>query len=241
MKKIIFLLFIAIGLIVYNFFISTNDELITASVEDICGEYPINYVSPEIGNNPNYIFVSDPNFQIKKIQDEVGNIVYVNSFIECEHYVLGGWNFIDNVNFTASNRNYDLTQCKYSQNLKPYLGKNDKVYIQDISLKQFLNSNSFLCLGKIKSLKIDNNQTNYTVYFSRLSYVLFAQILPLGFLLIKYKIRLNILIIFLVFYQILIQLIFNYRFGLNLLNTVSVFTTLLVIFLLIESQNEEIK
>ena len=57
----------------------------------LCGDYPENHITPEIGNDPNYIFLNDPNYEQVRLFDEDGNTVLVNSFIECEHYVLGGW------------------------------------------------------------------------------------------------------------------------------------------------------
>ena len=59
----------------------------------LCGDYPENHITPEIGNDPNYIFLNDPNYEQVRLFDEDGNTVLVNSFIECEHYVSGGWGF----------------------------------------------------------------------------------------------------------------------------------------------------
>ena len=242
MKKSIYIaILFALAVYAYQSFFSVGDEFITTTVEDLCGEYPLNYVSPEIGNDPNYVFISDPNFESKRLQDEVGNVVFVNSFIECEHYVLGGWSFISNIKFTSNDRSFDLSECIYSQNLNEYFNKDDKVYIQDISIRQISSLNFYRCMGKIKTLNINDSYTSFTIYYSRISYVLFAQIFPFIFLLIKKRIGSNILVTFIVFYQLAIQLIFNYNIGLNLLNSVSLFTTLLIIFLLFESQDEDIK
>lgn len=242
MKKIIYIaILFALVVYVYQSFFSDEDEFITTTVDELCGEYPLNYVSPEIGNNPNYVFISDPNFESKRLQDEVGNVVFVNSFIECEHYVLGGWNFIPNINFTSNDRSFDYSECIYSQNLNKYFNKDDKVYIEDIPIREILSLNWYQCLGKIKTLSANDSYTSFTIYYSRIGYFLFAQIFPFIFLFMKNRIRSNILIIFVVFYQLAIQLIFNYNIGLNLLNSVSLFTTLLIIFLLFESQHEDIK
>ena len=59
----------------------------------LCGDYPENHVTPEIVNDPNYIFLNDPNYEQVRLFDEDGNTVLVNSFIECEHYVNGTWNY----------------------------------------------------------------------------------------------------------------------------------------------------
>ena len=60
-------------------------------VEIFCGNYPDNHITPNIESNPNFVFENDPAFPGVQLYDEDGNIVTVNSFTECEHYVLGGW------------------------------------------------------------------------------------------------------------------------------------------------------
>ena len=60
-------------------------------IEKICGETDLIPNFDEIGNNPNYVFVNDPNFDTIRLFDFEGNIVNVNSWIECAHYVNGGW------------------------------------------------------------------------------------------------------------------------------------------------------
>lgn len=59
----------------------------------LCGEYPENHITPNIDNDPNYVFVNDPTFKQVRLFDQDGNTVLVNSFIECEHYVNGTWDF----------------------------------------------------------------------------------------------------------------------------------------------------
>ncbi len=61
------------------------------TVVNLCGQYPENFVKQEIATNPNYIFENDPNFVPAKLYDSDENMVFVHSFIECEHYVTGGW------------------------------------------------------------------------------------------------------------------------------------------------------
>ena len=60
--------------------------------EKICG------VSPQDSENlnfqvsdPNFVFENDPLFETVVLYDRDGNIVNVNSWIECAHYVNGGW------------------------------------------------------------------------------------------------------------------------------------------------------
>ena len=59
----------------------------------LCGDYPENHTTPDIGNDPNFVFQNDPDFLQVRLFDSDGNTVLVNSFIECEHYVNGTWNY----------------------------------------------------------------------------------------------------------------------------------------------------
>ena len=60
-------------------------------VEIICGEYPDNFKKVEIKSDENFVFENDPSYITVQLFDRDENTVYVNSFIECEHYVMGGW------------------------------------------------------------------------------------------------------------------------------------------------------
>ena len=65
-------------------------------MEDVvkfCGKFPESYIKVDVENNPNFIFENDPNYQARQLFDEEGNTVFVNSFIECENYVSGGWGY----------------------------------------------------------------------------------------------------------------------------------------------------
>ena len=44
-----------------------------------------------ITDNPNFNFEVDPSFEKVLLYDIEGNSVMVNSWIECAHYVNGGW------------------------------------------------------------------------------------------------------------------------------------------------------
>ena len=61
------------------------------NVEIICGENKDNLNFEAIQNNPDYIFTNDPNFETIVLFDQEGNIINVNSWIECANYVNGGW------------------------------------------------------------------------------------------------------------------------------------------------------
>lgn len=57
----------------------------------ICGESELIPDFEAIGNNPNFVFENDPNFETLQLFDFDGNVVNVNSWLECANYVNGGW------------------------------------------------------------------------------------------------------------------------------------------------------
>tara|TARA_B100000902_G_C27241275_1_gene880115 strand:- start:475 stop:783 length:309 start_codon:yes stop_codon:yes gene_type:complete len=57
----------------------------------ICGESDLKPDFEAIGNNPNFVFENDPNFDAVRLFDFDGNIVNVNSWLECANYINGGW------------------------------------------------------------------------------------------------------------------------------------------------------
>ena len=67
-----------------------NKQKIDAS----CGEQPleVDFINP--GNDPNYVFENDINFETLTLYDIDGNVINVNSWLECAHYVNGGWSNI---------------------------------------------------------------------------------------------------------------------------------------------------
>jgi hypothetical protein len=64
---------------------------IDSVTNDICGLPKEGEFLPDIGSNPNFIFVNDPSYDSIRLLDPEGNIINVNSWIECAHYVKGGW------------------------------------------------------------------------------------------------------------------------------------------------------
>ena len=44
-----------------------------------------------IPGDPNFVFINDPEFNTIRLFDIDGNIINVNSWIECAHYINGGW------------------------------------------------------------------------------------------------------------------------------------------------------
>ena len=66
-------------------------------IVSLCGEYPADFIEIDILSNPNYIFENDIEYDTVQLFDFDSNTVFVNSFIECQHYVKGGWSFIPDV------------------------------------------------------------------------------------------------------------------------------------------------
>ena len=64
-----------------------------STVEELCGVYPEDFEKLDISSDPNFVFTNDPNYPAKQLFDADSNKISVNSFVECEHYVSGGWNF----------------------------------------------------------------------------------------------------------------------------------------------------
>ena len=63
----------------------------------ICGESDLKPDFEAIGNNPNFVFENDPSYETVRLFDADGNIVNVNSWLECANYVNGGWT--DNMSY----------------------------------------------------------------------------------------------------------------------------------------------
>ena len=61
------------------------------NIEKNCGQNLNNEQIPDIANDPNFVFINNPSYETVVLYDVDGNIVNVNSWIECAHYVNGGW------------------------------------------------------------------------------------------------------------------------------------------------------
>ena len=78
-----------------------GDEIVVPAVSWITTYSPLQqfglklkFVDIDINSNPNYIFENDVQYDTVQLFDYDTNTVFVNSFIECQHYVKGGWSFI---------------------------------------------------------------------------------------------------------------------------------------------------
>ena len=69
-----------------------------SKITELCGETPEGFEKIDISSNPNFVFDNDPTYEARQLFDEEGSKVFVNSFIECEHYVSGGWGYSPYIN-----------------------------------------------------------------------------------------------------------------------------------------------
>ena len=234
-KTKLFFILIIIGFfanfIFINFFEEEPIELRT--IENACGEYPINFAKPDISSNPNYVFVNDSAYENRVLWDELSNLVIVNSFIECEHYFTGGWNYFSQEYYLANQESSCLKQDK----LKDQDLNNVKVYLKNIGLREFMLNKNSLCIGSIQNKFIDGDVVYFEVLYSRAAYILISQIFPL-LLLVFFNLRWFRFVLILIISQILSQFLFHYYFGLNVINSVSLFSLLALMIIKLENENE---
>jgi len=60
-------------------------------INNICGESDDKFDLSSIANDPNFVFENDPNFEALLLYNSEGDVISVNSWIECANYVSGGW------------------------------------------------------------------------------------------------------------------------------------------------------
>ena len=63
------------------------------AIANICGVQPEGFEKIDISSDPNFVFKNDANYAATQLFDGEGNTVFVNSYLECQHYVLGGWDY----------------------------------------------------------------------------------------------------------------------------------------------------
>lgn len=228
-KKNIVIVILLIIFLLGTYFLRVQSNGVSANtktIEEICGDYPLGFVKIDIETKPNYIFTNDPEFPTKKLFDIEGNTVLVNSFIECEHYTSGGWNYSPQVNDTIEREN-----CEELEDLQSTSLSNIRFAFNDIKLNQFYKDYGINCIGKLKSKFYSNEQEFYEVYYSRSLYVVISQLLPLGILIFSTVKIINKNFLFFCLFALLIysQVIFSYNYSLNTLNNVSFFSGLMLL------------
>ena len=105
-------------------------------VIDLCGDYPTDFSKVDVAINPGYVFQNDTSYSSVQLWDIEGNTVFVNSFLECEHYVMGGW-YYPKVNESLIELNSHLIFGGFSFNCFKVFIKNifkDKECIKILSI-----------------------------------------------------------------------------------------------------------
>lgn len=228
---ILFFIFTSMYILYFNF-----SRYPTSNIEKVCGSFPQNHVSLDLIDNPNYVFEKDVNYSPIQLWDKSKNSVMVNSLLECEHYFVSGWNYKNN-----NGLNFKQIKCLDLLPLRSNYSAQDKFYLKDLNVFDFIKDFNFLCIGRIENINIDNDSKQIFIFASRGPYVLLSQIFPLFSLIFLKRINLKISITLLILYQLVVQLIFNYQSDFNILNNVSYFGVLIMSIYLIENNEKNNK
>lgn len=224
-------MFSLILVLILIIFIKVNFANKVPNYEILCGNYDIDFSVANISDNPNYVFTPDSTYEPVGLYDIEGNYVIVNSFIECKYYFETGWNFKPNTLF--QNQINNLKNCRSYLNFRDFSNISKNVYINDNSPLDVL---SIICSGKTEKI---NNQSEIFIQYNKFLYFLLGQLGLFLFVLLKNSINFKKIVYLLFAYAFFVQILFNYNFGLNLFNSVSIYSTLFVTFWIFEKQNEE--
>lgn len=98
------------------------------NINNICGESDGTFDLSSTASDPNFVFENDPNFEALKLYNSEGDVIFVNSWVECANYVSGGWSN----NIISSNHDelffYFLSSLLLGYFLiKRYLSKKEKL------------------------------------------------------------------------------------------------------------------
>lgn len=108
-----------------------------------------------------------------------------------------------------------------------------RVYFQNLNIYEFAKIDNIFCLGKVASISNENGKNSYFVFYNRKFYLIISQLFPIIFTLFFKKFNKYLKILFVLIAEVFGQLVFNYNFGFNMLNSVFVFTTLTLIIYII--------
>jgi len=78
------------------------------SLNELCGINETNTSFKNIKETGEYIFENDPDFNKVNLYDKFFRKITVNSYDECEHYVLGGWDRSIEMNIEFYSQNFLL-------------------------------------------------------------------------------------------------------------------------------------
>ena len=82
-------------------------------VEKSCGLNNTGKDFPDISNDPNFVFENDPLFSTVTLYDIDGNVINVNSWVECANYVNGGWSSIVQTGYVGTSVLLQITAVLY--------------------------------------------------------------------------------------------------------------------------------
>ena len=74
------------------------------SLEQTCGTNNSDENYSEINADGILVFINDPNFTTVQLWNKFNKTVYVNSYEECEHYFLGGFDSTTSLNVEIYSR-----------------------------------------------------------------------------------------------------------------------------------------
>ena len=85
----------------------------TGNIEEVCGLSPEGVVYTDPGNDPNFVFTQDSNFETLSLYDVENNVINVNSWVECANYVNGGWSSIFQTGYVGTSTLLQITAVLY--------------------------------------------------------------------------------------------------------------------------------
>lgn len=68
------------------------------NVEKLCGLKETQKIFKTISSDGSFIFENDPEYDALTLTDYLNRTITVNSYDECEHYVIGGWSSSKSMN-----------------------------------------------------------------------------------------------------------------------------------------------
>ena len=74
------------------------------NLEQVCGTNNSDQIFSEINSDGILIFINDPNYSGVQLWNRLNKTVYVNSYEECEHYFIGGYDSSQQLNIEIYSR-----------------------------------------------------------------------------------------------------------------------------------------
>jgi len=129
--------------------------------------------------------------------------------------------------------------CFDYENMKDYkkVDAKKRSYFSDQNLKSLIFEKKIFCIGKVSFKNIQLNTYNFEIIYSRSLYLILAQIIPIIIFSVTPTRLYNKFLIFnIICYELVVQVLFNFRTGFNLFNSVSISTSLILCLYIYEKQ-----